>query len=344
MLRFRADVDSLEMTFYIVNPPYDWTITSNSAWVSTEPSSGTGTTVTVMVRVDRTGLADGLYRGELQLSSRPVPTPVEMVVAAGPLLSVTPPQMDFNSGVLQLPLGVSNIGMGVLDWSVSEDQPWIKVNPTASGSGDRGIFVLVDTTAVPAGGVQTGQVTVTSNGGTAGVAVRYDPDVTYSPGVVGLYVDYGGSDCNLSYGGPGLFSVHVVHSRFDGATALQFAAPRPFCWTGATWLSDTDAFPIGIGNSQTGKAVGYGMCFTTPAHVTTVNYFVGSPTNKCCLYPVLPDFNISSGRVETVDCSGAVRYAHGGYGMINPNASCACSDEPVPVEKTTWGRLREIYR
>jgi hypothetical protein len=133
-----------------------------------------------------------------------------------------------------------------------------------------------------------------------------------------------------------------VHIDFLGATAAQFAAPKPDCWTDAAFLSDTDVFPITIGSSQTGKAVGYGTCMSPPMLVTTINYFVqGGANPACCPYPVIPDPNIASGEIEIVDCANVIRHAAGLVSMVNPDGSCPCGT--VPIQNTTWGRVKAMY-
>jgi len=63
---------------------------------------------------------------------------------------------------------ITNCGGGQLDWTVSDDQPWITVNPT-SGSATTvtdTATVTIDTTGLTAGATHTVTVTVSSNDGT----------------------------------------------------------------------------------------------------------------------------------------------------------------------------------
>jgi hypothetical protein len=344
-LYFPAEVDTRSLDLYVGGA--EWNIASDQLWMTVIPSSGVGSQ-TVSVVVDRTGLGDGIHNGTLTLTSgadfRTVP--VEMIVASGPLISVTPTSLDFTLTVTSHSFGIGNIGIGTLNWSLTADEPWIEITTPLSGSGDAGVFVRVDPVSVPPGGPHTGHITVDSNGGAVTVNIQFDPATSFSPGVIGLYSDVAGTDCNIEYpGSPGLYSVYVVHSRMDGATACQFAAPIPPCWTNAIYLSDTDIYPVTIGNSQCGKALGYGMCFTVPLMVLSINYFVqGPPTEYCCLYPVLPDPHIPSGEIEIADCSGNVHYAKGGFAIVNPDATCMCGEGTVRVEDATWGRIKAMYR
>ncbi|UCH83400.1 MAG: hypothetical protein JSW50_13220 [Candidatus Latescibacterota bacterium] len=158
-------------------------------------------------------------------------------------------------------------------------------------------------------------------------------------GSVGIFGDPAGTTCNLTDVVQGLLSVYVVHVNAV-ATASQFSAPMPGCMVGASWLSDTGIFPVTIGNSQTGVAIGYGVCQTGNIHVLTINYFAAGLSTPCCYYPVLPDPNVPSGKIEVVDCANNLLFASGGIGIINADGSCQCD---VPTEETTWGKVKSLY-
>ena len=159
-------------------------------------------------------------------------------------------------------------------------------------------------------------------------------------GSVGLFADMGGTDCNLPDVAPGLTPYYAVHVYHAGATACQFAAPMPACMT-ATYLSDTAVFGVTIGNSQTGVAIGYGTCQGAPTYVLAINYFTSGTTPPCCLYPVVPDPNVASGKVEVVDCTNALLFGTGGAGIVNSTPNCDCN---VPVEDSTWGQVKALYK
>ena len=163
------------------------------------------------------------------------------------------------------------------------------------------------------------------------------------PGTIALFSDPGGTDCNLYDVAPALLYVYVVHIWHAGATWVQFSAPRPDCFGTAMWLSDTQIFPVTIGSSQTGVTIGFGMCMPAPTHVLTIAYFVSGLSSTCCRYPVLPDLSAPSGQIEAVDCAVAVVFPTPGRAIINPDASCMCN-EPVPVEETSWGQIKALYR
>ncbi len=179
-------------------------------------------------------------------------------------------------------------------------------------------------------------------------------------GSIGIFADPQGLNCDLADTPPaGLKMYYVVHVYTTGATAAQFSAPKPHCMTG-TWLSDTNVFPVVVGNTQTGISVGYGACKVSPIHVLTMNFFAMGTTPSCCLYWACPDPYNPSHQIEVSDCSFFVRYATGGVGVINATPVCSCSwcASPecvealyrtssncwsVPVEEMTWGRIKTLY-
>jgi hypothetical protein len=158
-------------------------------------------------------------------------------------------------------------------------------------------------------------------------------------GAIDLYRDNAGMLELIIDASPALLPIYVVHTMepFGGAAACQFSAPKPACFTGM-YLSDTNPFPVTIGNSQTGVSIGYGSCRQYPIHVLTMSFF-GQGTTSCCFYPVLPDPNEPSGQVVAVDCSQQLVPVKGGATVINYTSGCYS----VPAEETSWGRVKSLY-
>lgn len=159
-------------------------------------------------------------------------------------------------------------------------------------------------------------------------------------GSLTIAADPGGTNCNLADTTPGLCTYYVVHVNTPGATASQFYAPQPACML-AVYLSDGAVYPVTIGSSQTGVAIGYGACLPGPNNVLMINYFCQGLTPPCCYYPILPDPALPSGNIEVVDCQNQLLFATGGEGIVNSNQTCNCS---VPVEETTWGGIKSLYQ
>jgi hypothetical protein len=235
-----------------------------------------------------------------------------------------------------------------MDYTMSASQPWIQIAPPLAGSLGCAAFtnvpVSLNTAMLPAQDEeQTGTIIIDTNGDDVMVPVTYLP-ASQAAGIIGIYSDQAGQDCNIPFGNIGLLPIFIVHTKTAGATASQLAAPQPECWTNAIFLSDTALWPITIGSSQTGFAMGYGTCLEGPIHVLTVNYFVQSaPVQACCEYPTLPDPHVESGEIEVVDCNNNLLYAENAVAIVNPDETCPCGDSTIRVEETTWGRLKALY-
>ncbi|MEE9270166.1 MAG: hypothetical protein V3V49_07885 [Candidatus Krumholzibacteria bacterium] len=319
-----------------------WNITPDQPWLTVDPASGTNDTP-VAVEVDRTGLGDGTFNGNLSITSNggSGTVPVSMTVTTVPILWVSKSHLSFGQSTAQRAFLIENRGVGTLNWSLSDDRNWIHIDPPLSGSGDNTVTVRVNQDSVPLGSQQSGTITVDSNGGTASITVSFSWP-TGTAGIIGVYGDPSGTNCNLIDRSPGLLSVYVVHQSTPGATASQFSAPIPSCWAGATYLSDTNIFPVTVGNSQTGITIAYGACVTPPIHVLTINYAVTGIGTPCCQYDVLPDPSAPSGQIVAVDCLFIDLPGFGFPGMVNATTACWCGGA-LSVEETTWGHIKAIY-
>jgi hypothetical protein len=340
-LTFAADTDSLRLDLgNSGSGDLVWGITSDQPWLTAVPAAGLNRGV-IAVLVDRAGLTDGTYNGNLLITSNggDRTVAVSMDVASAPVLSVTPTYLGFSTTVQTLPVLVENVGIGTLSWAFSTTDSWIEVIPPLSGIGDATVLIHVDPSF--SGSPHSGSITVDSNGGSELIEVHFTPPPSSFAGMIGLYRDAAGTDCGLIDAAPGLLLVNVVHVNTNGATACQFAAPMPNCWTGATYLSDTATYPVTIGNSQTGMALGYGTCLTGTFYIHGINYFVSGLGQTCCYYPVIPDPNIPSGQIEVVDCGGNLILGGGGLAVINPDGTCLCGT--IKTRSTTWGRLKATW-
>jgi len=159
-------------------------------------------------------------------------------------------------------------------------------------------------------------------------------------GTVGLYSDPVGSDCHLPDLTAGLNPYFAVHTNTAGATAVQFSAPMPGCYTAGLWLSDTPVYGVTLGNSQIGVAIGYGICVPGPNHVLTINIFGQGLGGTCCAWSVVPDPNVPSGQIEVVDCAAQLLFGAGFTSYVNGNDTCPCT---VATEESTWGQVKSIY-
>jgi hypothetical protein len=137
---------------------------------------------------------------------------------------------------------------------------------------------------------------------------------------------------------PGTLTVFVVHEQATGANAVAFRIAASDGFTGV-WLSDTSDFFV-AGTSPTGVQVGYQSCVGPTVLALEVTYTVFGTSDDCSYLEVAahPDFDYGGPYIAV--CVGYPEVGHGGRLTINPNPSCS----PVPVEPSTWGRVKALYR
>jgi hypothetical protein len=164
-------------------------------------------------------------------------------------------------------------------------------------------------------------------------------------GSIGVFADPAGASCDLLDAVPGLYNVYVVHVFTPGATASQFAVT----WTaGMMFLSESPTAPyIKIGTCSqpgTGCAIAYGGCIGSPNMILTISFFAQLLSAPCSMFHVIPDQTApAKTSVLVTDCGDPplLLNATGGEAFVNNNGSCPCN---VPVEETTWGGIKSMYR
>jgi len=158
---------------------------------------------------------------------------------------------------------------------------------------------------------------------------------------VDVYADINHTTCAL-YDNvqPPVVYVYYFLSGATGATGVEFAAVKPACWTGATWVGDSTPY-VSIGRSQTDWAIGFQGCRQGTIFVGTSAYVVSGTGTPCCQVRA----HISADQhFDYADCTFTVLPLMTGTSVtINPNASCACQ-QPLATEATSWGRVKSLYR
>jgi hypothetical protein len=188
----------------------------------------------------------------------------------------------------------------------------------------------------------------------AGSGVIVNPTVTCpcpvappNPGDAGiaLFADAEMSSCSLTDTDAGVKSVHMFHTGSPTTMGVQFSAPLPACWTGATWLADHIAAPfLFLGNSQTDLSIVYGTCHEPPIYLGRVDFYSTGVAGDCCEYAA--SAAAGTGGITVVDCNFETQLVPStGRVVINPTPDCPCDSEPpVSVQKTTWGKIKAMYR
>ena len=154
--------------------------------------------------------------------------------------------------------------------------------------------------------------------------------------------------CDIKDNFVGLLEVFVVYTGL-AAKGISFAAPMPAC-AQLVYLQDSHVFSTTTGDSQTGVSVDFGTCLSGPVHVLTIQYFAAAVTPPCCVYPTLP---VSGSEVYAVACDGSPVTVTRLCNYINQDGTCGCIalgphfflclPVVVPVESTTWGRVKALY-
>lgn len=161
-------------------------------------------------------------------------------------------------------------------------------------------------------------------------------------GMIRLYGDPAGTDCNVMDNTVGLREIYVVHTAPNGATSAHFAVPKPDCFT-ATMLSTSGNCGIaGCGDPNTSLVIPYGQCLSGNIHILTLNFFANGLTEPCCLYSVIPAVDAQTGSVEATNCNDEVVEAFGAPGLINGTEACPCN-LVIATEDRTWGSIKALY-
>jgi hypothetical protein len=101
--------------------------------------------------------------------------------------------------------------------------------------------------------------------------------------------------------------VHLYHVGHTGATASRFMLELP---GSVTYLGETWAVPVFIGNAISGVSLAYGGCMPAPTYLGVVNIWVINPEVVCTDFRIVADPAAPSGQTEAVDCSSVVTYGY----------------------------------
>jgi hypothetical protein len=136
-------------------------------------------------------------------------------------------------------------------------------------------------------------------------------------------------------------AVQVVHRGATGATGVRFGLAMSSGLVWAAWFATSD-FAITGHPAGSGLTVDYGACLHGDILVAEVVYQVGGSQNCSYLTPVAHG-DATSGVIEVTLCDGSVVAGGGRPLTVNldhcPDPWCLI----VPVEETTWGRVKALY-
>jgi hypothetical protein len=157
-------------------------------------------------------------------------------------------------------------------------------------------------------------------------------------GVIGIYADAEpGPPANRAItDAGGLVRLYIWHAGSDQVTASQFKVD--IGGLGWTSIGESWAFALIIGNGLNGIAISYEFCLSGDIYLGSLS-FIGNNAPDCSLIAIVPDPVSTSGRVQAFDCSSNRVYPMGYAATVNPDGVC-----PVPVQETTWGKVKSLYQ
>lgn len=217
----------------------NFTAVKNANWLQISPVSGSvmNNPVNIDVTVDRSLVAYGNYSDVVQINSNGGNKQVSVSMVKqdpnAPMLSVTPLQLTFGATLSTLNLNISNGGAGNLNWTLAKDQNWITLNPS-SGINTGIVVVTVSRNGLPSGQNYTGNITITSNGGTKTIPVTMSTGLPYS-----------GSWNTMTQNLSGINSQSNAILAVVNSNNIWAAGDRIWKYNGSVWSEQTK--PSGIG-------------------------------------------------------------------------------------------------
>ena len=157
------------------------------------------------------------------------------------------------------------------------------------------------------------------------------------PGKIGVYADAGATNCYIVDDG-GVVEAHMLHVMTDGAIGSRFKLDVSA--TGWIHLGDIWDFELVLGSSVEGVSFGYTECLSGSIYLGKA-FFLGSSAPSCTEISIVPDPLAVTGEIEAISCLETRMFPAGGRAVINADHTCQCT---VPVEETTWGAIKALYR
>jgi len=161
-------------------------------------------------------------------------------------------------------------------------------------------------------------------------------------GNIAVYADINALSCDLTDIGVTVCQYYIIHMLTPlGVLASQFKIDTNHQ---GTYLGRSSQFPFVFGDPLTGVEIVYGQCLTGPIHILTMTYLCQGLTPPCGYMSVVGHPNGAPPGLIAVDCSGETHLDVQGYtSYVNNDGSCPCVS-PIPIQETTWGRVKALYQ
>ena len=170
--------------------------------------------------------------------------------------------------------------------------------------------------------------------------------VSAQPGTIQIFSDASLQDCDLTDDPPGPFTVYIYHINTNGSTASSFKVDLLSGGSTVTYLAHNSPF-LTIGHPTESIGISYGICQgqTGPFEILSL-FLTGAGTSLPCSYiEVVEDPLADPVMIQITDCINPVPNTlpgGGSIGYFNNDGLCPC--ETVPVEETSWGQIKALYR
>lgn len=163
-------------------------------------------------------------------------------------------------------------------------------------------------------------------------------------GQISMYIDEAGTQCGYPGQPAGFIPVYIYHEFHDGVTGSRFRIQQNE--TNWTWFIDQPRLVdvLITGDTDTGVTLTYSACVTTRFNPITVFYEVPGTAAPCATLEIVAAPTSLSGEVESTDCN-SLQYSTdtSGITMNPPDANCFCEELPA-TERSTWGKIKALYR
>ncbi len=220
---------------------------ASTPWLDQSPPAGSlgpGAGQDMSVSVDVTGLSAGTHNATITVSdpgasNTPQTITVVLLVSSAPFIQLNPTSLTFNAapgGPNPSPqdVTVTNGGGGTLNWSATDNVPWLGETPSGGSLGpsaSQTMSVAVDVTGLTAG-TYNGTITVTAPGAVntpqtipVTLNVTSVPEIQLTPNTLTF---------NAPFGGPNPPSQNVQVANVGGGSMMPWTATD-----NAPWLSES---------------------------------------------------------------------------------------------------------
>jgi hypothetical protein len=160
-----------------------WNATPSANWMILSKSSGEFTSEdSITVFVNRAGLSDGTYQGNIKISSNAGSDSVQVTLYVqneNPVFDVYPIYIDFGTSKSEDIITLLNIGTGgTINWNASTNDSWLSLSRSSGQFKNRDtIKIKADRTKIPQGQTISGKINFTSNAGnkTVSISIKNEP-------------------------------------------------------------------------------------------------------------------------------------------------------------------------